>query len=176
MFSKPTQRLPPAHFSLAALTFGKTGAPPSFPILLAESASPDRSACPYDSRKGLFREHSPEPEGGTPFVDTCFYPWINSHDTDADAGRMDSSCRTSKHEDRRNLLSSKLNFSKVCVRLTGSGHQQTHCWSEQACFKEEYVCLKICDPLNLLRISIVRSATCFALICPRETVRRIEQG
>ena len=63
MFSKPTQRLPPAHFSLAALTFGKTGAPPSFPILLAESASPDRSACPYDSRKGLFREHSPEPEG-----------------------------------------------------------------------------------------------------------------
>jgi hypothetical protein len=65
MFSKPTQRLPPAHFSLAALTFGKTGAPPSFPILLAESASPDRSACPYDSRRDFFESTAPNQRGHT---------------------------------------------------------------------------------------------------------------
>jgi hypothetical protein len=106
-----------------------------------------------------------------------FYPWINSHDTDADAGRMDNSCRTSKREDRRSLLSSKLNSSEEGVRLTGSGHRQLIAKASRRCFQKKIMfALKSAARSRLLRISNVRSATCFALICARETVRRIEQG
>jgi hypothetical protein len=99
---------PTSLFLISCLKlWGKMELPLAWQFLLVESASPDRSAHARMNlrKRASFREHSPEPEGGPHlFVDTCFYPWINFHCTYADAGRMDNSCRTSKHEDRRSLL------------------------------------------------------------------------
>jgi hypothetical protein len=146
------------------------------PISLVESALPDRSACPYDSRRDFFESTAPNQRGHT----ICRYllftrgsilmirmqtpdGWITvAGPRNARTGA--ASCLQSLTPPRKVLDLPGPVIGNLLLKRAGGAS------------KKIVFALKSAARSRLLRISNVRSATCFALICARETVRRIEQG